>query len=164
MIILQYFPNNDAGLLFPTNKILRSMKIYFSSVFAKFTMFFMLLTCTTFAFTACGDDEDDNLNSAEQDKTGLVGMWKGTVEEDNDTYVVTMCFNADYTGWDNWDNEKETFTWYTDGDRLVFVYPEEDGGYDVDEYIYKVAGNKLYLYDYDDETGEKELECLLTRQ
>lgn len=139
------------------------MKKSLSSVFAKFTMFFMLLTCTTFAFTACGDDEDDNVGSAEQDKTGLVGVWKGTVEDEG-TYMLTMCFNADYTGWDTCENEMETFTWYTDGDTLVFVYPEDEGVYDTDEYIYKVAGNKLYLYEYDDQTGEKELVCLMTRQ
>ena len=142
------------------------MKNYFRKSFA---MLFMALACASFAFVACGDDDDENGNSgqqnppAQQDQTGLVGTWKG--HEDGDSYIVTICFNANYTGWDNWDGEKEEFTWYTEGNKLVFVYPEEDhADYDVDEYIYKIAGNQLYLYDFDSQTGEQELENVLTRQ
>lgn len=134
-----------------------------------FVMLFMALACASFAFVACGDDDDENGNSgqqnppAQQDQTGLVGTWKG--HEDGDSYIVTICFNANYTGWDDWDGEKEQFTWYTEGNKLVFVYPEEDhADYDVDEYIYKIAGNQLYLYDFDSQTGEQELENVLTRQ
>ena len=142
------------------------MKNYFRKSFA---MLFMALACASFAFVACGDDDDENGNSgqqnppAQQDQTGLVGTWKG--HEDGDSYIVTICFNANNTGWDNWGGEKEEFTWYTEGNKLVFVYPEEDhADYDVDEYIYKIAGNQLYLYDFDSQTGEQELENVLTRQ
>ena len=143
------------------------MKNYFRKSFA---MLFMALACASLAFVACGDDDDENGNSgqqnppAQQDQTGLVGTWKG--HEDGDSYIVTICFNANYTGWDNWDGEKEEFTWYTEGNKLVFVYPEEDNAdYDVDEYIYKIAGNQLYLYDFDSQTGEQEeLIIVLTRQ
>ena len=49
--------------------------------------------------------------------------------------------------------------------NLSLFYPEEDhADYDVDEYIYKIAGNQLYLYDFDSQTGEQELENVLTRQ
>ena len=142
------------------------MKNYFRKSFA---MLFMALACASLAFVACGDDDDENGNSgqnnppAQQDQTGLVGTWKG--HEDGDSYIVTICFNANYTGWDNWGGEKEEFTWYTEGNKLVFVYPEEDhADYDVDEYIYKIAGNQLYLYELDSQTGEQELENVLTRQ
>ena len=142
------------------------MKNYFRKSFA---MLFMALACASFAFVACGDDDDENGNSgqqnppAQQDQTGLVGTWKG--HEDGDSYIVTICFNANNTGWDNWGGEKEEFTWYTEGNKLVFVYPEEDhADYDVDEYIYKIAGNQLYLYELDSQTGEQELENVLTRQ
>ena len=142
------------------------MKNYFRK---SFVMLFMALACASFAFVACGDDDDENGNSgqqnppAQQDQTGLVGTWKG--HEDGDSYIVTICFNANYTGWDNWGGEKEEFTWYTEGNKLVFVYPEEDhADYDVDEYIYKIAGNQLYLYELDSQTGEQELEVVLTRQ
>ena len=142
------------------------MKNYFRKSFA---MLFMALACASFAFVACGDDDDENGNSgqqnppAQQDQTGLVGTWKGP--DDVYPYTVTICFNANYTGWDNWDGEKEEFTWYTEGNKLVFVYPEEDNAdYDVDEYIYKIAGNQLYLYELDSQTGEQELETVLTRQ
>ena len=143
------------------------MKNYFRKSFA---MLFMALACASFAFVACGDDDDENGNSgqqnppAQQDQTGLVGTWKGP--DDDYPYTVTICFNANYTGWDNWDGEKEEFTWYTEGNKLVFVYPEEDhADYDVDEYIYKIAGNQLYLYDFDSQTGEQEeLIIVLTRQ
>lgn len=132
-------------------------------------MLFMALACASFAFVACGDDDDENGNSgqqnppAQQDQTGLVGTWKG--HEDGDSYIVTICFNANNTGWDNWGGEKEEFTWYTEGNKLVFVYTDADNAdYDVDEYIYKIAGNQLYLYELDSQTGEQELENVLTRQ
>ena len=135
------------------------MKNYFRKSFA---MLFMALACASLAFVACGDDDDEN-PPAQQDQTGLVGTWKG--HEDGDSYIVTICFNANNTGWDNWGGEKEEFTWYTEGNKLVFVYPEEDNAdYDVDEYIYKIAGNQLYLYELDSQTGEQELEVVLTRQ
>ena len=142
------------------------MKNYFRKSFA---MLFMALACASLAFVACGDDDDENGNGgqnnppAQQDQTGLVGTWKG--HEDGDSYIVTICFNANYTGWDNWDGEKEEFTWYTEGNKLVFVYTDADNAdYDVDEYIYKIAGNQLYLYELDSQTGEQELENVLTRQ
>ena len=142
------------------------MKNYFRKSFA---MLFMALACASLAFVACGDDDDENGNSgqqnppAQQDQTGLVGTWKG--HEDGDSYIVTICFNANYTGWDNWGGEKEEFTWYTEGNKLVFVYTDADNAdYDVDEYIYKIAGNQLYLYELDSQTGEQELEVVLTRQ
>ncbi|MFW5568201.1 MAG: hypothetical protein ACOCNS_06900 [Bacteroidales bacterium] len=142
------------------------MKNYFRK---SFVMLFMALACASLAFVACGDDDDENGNGgqnnppAQQDQTGLVGTWKG--HEDGDSYIVTICFNANYTGWDDWDGEKDEFTWYTEGNKLVFVYPEEDNAdYDVDEYIYKIAGNQLYLYELDSQTGEQELENVLTRQ
>lgn len=125
-------------------------------------MLFMALACASLAFVACGDDDDEN-PPAQQDQTGLVGTWKGP--DDDYPYTVTICFNANYTGWDNWGGDKGQFTWYTEGEKLVFVYPEgEKGNYDIDEYIYKVAGNQLYLYDLDYYTGEKELDIVLTRQ
>ena len=143
------------------------MKNYFRK---SFVMLFMALACASLAFVACGDDDDENGNSgqqnppAQQDQTGLVGTWKG--HEDGDSYIVTICFNANYTGWDDWDGEKEQFTWYTEGNKLVCIYPEADNvNYDEDEYIYKIAGNQLYLYDFDSQTGEQEeLIIVLTRQ
>ena len=131
-------------------------------------MLFMALACASLAFVACGDDDDEN-PPAQQDQTGLVGTWKGKYGDKYGNYYyneyITICFNANNTGWDNWGGEKEEFTWYTEGNKLVFVYPEEDhADYDVDEYIYKIAGNQLYLYDFDSQTGEQELENVLTRQ
>ena len=146
------------------------MKNYFRK---SFTIILMVLACFSFAFVACGDDEDDNGNGGQQNsaaqQTGLVGTWKGKNGDKYGNYYyneyIIICFNADYTGWDNWGGEKEEYTWYTEGNKLVFVYPEEDNAdYDVDEYIYKIAGNQLYLYDFDSQTGEQELEIVLTRQ
>ena len=142
------------------------MKNYFRKSFA---MLFMALACASFAFVACGDDEDNNGNGGQQgtqqDQTGLVGTWYGPYTEKGESYMVTICFNANYTGWDDWDGEKEQFTWYTEGNKLVCIYPEADNvNYDEDEYIYKIAGNQLYLYELDSQTGEQELENVLTRQ
>ena len=93
-----------------------------------------------------------------------MGTWKGQYTDDGKTYSLTVCINADYTGWDNFGGEKETFTWYTEGDKVVVVYPEGNNQYDEDEYYYKIAGNQLYLYEWDYYKGEKELVYVLTRQ
>ena len=134
-------------------------------------MLFMALACFSFAFVACGGDDDDKGNggqdtsSEQKDQTGLVGTWNGPFTEKGETYMVTICFKANYTGWDDWGGDKGQFTWYTEGEKLVFVYPDgEKSDYDIEEYIYKVAGNQLYLYWFDSRTGEKELDCVLTRQ
>ena len=134
----------------------------------------MVLACFSFAFVACGDDEDDKGNGGQQNsaaqQTGLVGTWKGKNGDKYGKYYyneyIIICFNANYTGWDNWGGEKEEFTWYTEGNKLVCIYPEADNvNYDEDEYIYKIAGNQLYLYDFDSQTGEQEeLISVLTRQ
>ena len=146
------------------------MKNYFRK---SFTIILMVLACFSFAFVACGDEEDDKGNGGQQNsaaqQTGLVGTWKGKYGDKYGNYYyneyITICFNADYTGWDNWGGEKEEFTWYTEGNKLVFVYPEEDyADYDEDKYIYKIAGNQLYLYEFDSQTGEQELDIVLTRQ
>ena len=149
------------------------MKNYFRK---SFTIILMVLACFSFAFVACGDEEDDKGNGGQQNsaaqQTGLVGTWKGKYDDkygnyyDYDNEYITICFNADYTGWGIYDgDEKEPFTWYTEGNKLTFIYYDEQGVYDEeDSYIYKVAGNQLYLYDFDSQTGEQELDIVLTRQ
>lgn len=141
------------------------MKKSMRTIFVNFAMMFVVLACTTFTLTACGDDNNPTTppGGGGEDQHELVGTWKGMVD-DKGVFELTMCFKADYTGWDNWGGEMEIFTWYTDANKVVFVYPEEAGVYDQDEYIYKVTGNKLYLYEIDYRTGEQELMCVLTRQ
>ena len=138
------------------------MKKSMRTIFANFATLFVVLACATFTLTACGDDNEGSTPPpGEADKTGLVGTWQSTNLQDGNIPLI-MCFNADYTGWDNFNGEKEAFTWYVDGDELIFVYPDIDG-YDQDTYCYAVAGNDLYLYGFDYETGEKELEWHLKR-
>ena len=141
-----------------------------------FTIILMVLACFYFAFVACGDDEDDKGNGGQQNsaaqQTGLVGTWKGKNGDKYGNYYyneyIIICFNADYTGWDIYDgDEKEPFTWYTEGNKLTLVYYDEQGVYDEeDTYIYKVAGNQLYLYWINPQTGvqDQEPEYVLTRQ
>ena len=147
------------------------MKFFFRK---SFTMLFMALACASLAFVACGDDDDENGNSgqrnplAQQDQTGLVGTWKGQYTDDGKTYSLTVCINADYTGWDNFGGEKETFTWYTEGDKVVVIYPEGNNQYYEDVYYYRIDGNQLYLYKWVYYAQEKELVYelvyVLTRQ
>ncbi|MGM9655932.1 MAG: hypothetical protein ACI3ZA_02045 [Alloprevotella sp.] len=143
------------------------MKNFFRKSFA---MLFMALACASFAFVACGDDDDENGNGgqqtppAQQDQTGLVGTWKGQYTDDGQTYSLTVCINADNTGWDNFGGEKEIFTWYTEGDKVVVIYPKGNNKYYENVYYYKISGNQLYLYERDYYTQEKELAYILTRQ
>ena len=90
----------------------------------------MVLACFSFAFVACGDDEDDKGNGGQQNsaaqQTGLVGTWKGKNGDKYGNYYyneyIIICFNADYTGWDIYDGDgEEPFTWYTEGDELTLV-------------------------------------------
>ena len=135
-------------------------------------MLFMALACASFAFVACGDDDDENGNGgqqtppAQQDQTGLVGTWKGQYTDDGKTYSLTVCINADYTGWDNFGGEKETFTWYTEGDKVVVIYPKGNNKYYENVYYYKISGNQLYLYWINQQTGvqHQEPDYVLTRQ
>ncbi|MGM9694380.1 MAG: hypothetical protein ACI3YC_05165 [Alloprevotella sp.] len=135
------------------------------TIFASFAMMFVVLACATFTLTACGDDNNPTTppgGGGGEEQHELVGTWKGPIPTTNDYF--TICFKADYTGWDTWGDEMESFTWYTDDDILVIFYPEEAGGYDQDEYTYKVIGNKLYLYDYNDPSGAHTPLYTLTRQ
>ena len=139
------------------------MKKSMRTIFFYFSTLFVVLACATFTLTACGDaNEGSTPPPGEADKTGLVGTWQSTNLQDGNIPLI-MCFNADYTGWDNFNGERESFTWYVDDDKLIFIYPDIDG-YDQDTYYYAVAGNNLYLYGFDYETGEKELEWHLKRQ
>ena len=141
------------------------MKNYFRKSFA---MLFMALACASFAFVACGDDDDENGNGGQQNsaaqQTGLVGTWKGQYTDDGQTYSLSVCVNADNTGWDNFGGEKEIFTWYTEGDKVVVIYPKGNNKYYENVYYYKISGNQLYLYESDYYTQEKELAYILTRQ
>ena len=141
------------------------MKNYFRK---SFTIILMVLACFSFAFVACGDDEDDKGNGGQQNsaaqQTGLVGTWKGQYTDDGQTYSLTVCVNADNTGWDNFGGEKEIFTWYTEGDKVVVIYPKGNNKYYENVYYYKISGNQLYLYERDYYTQEKELAYILTRQ
>ena len=141
------------------------MKNFFRKSFA---MLFMALACASFAFVACGDDDDENGNGGQQNsaaqQTGLVGTWKGQYTDDGQTYSLTVCVNADNTGWDNFGGEKEIFTWYTEGDKVVVIYPRGNNKYYENVYYYKISGNQLYLYERDYYTQEKELAYILTRQ
>ena len=47
-----------------------------------------------------------------------MGIPLGEVQDNNITQLITYCFNADGTGWDNWNEEQEFFRWYTMGDLL----------------------------------------------
>lgn len=142
-----------------TMKKITSLKFWLMAMFiAMFTM--SLVSCSSDDNNGDGTDDE----TGQIDETGLVGTWKGQYEEKGMVYNLTICFNTNNTGWDTFGGNKETFTWFTEGEKLTVVYPGEKSGFDEDEYIYKIAGKQLYLYWFDSITGEKELECVLTRQ
>ena len=77
------------------------------------------------------------------------------------------CFNADGTGWDNWNGEKETFTWYTKGDILNIIYKDDSpygDGYDEEMFRYAINSNKAYIYELDDKGNNRELLGVFTKQ
>lgn len=130
----------------------------------KFWLMAMFIAMFTMSLVSCSSDDNNGDGTDDEtgqiDETGLVGTWKGQYYEKGFVYNYTICFNANNTGWDIFDDdeEKETFSWYTEGDKLVV-----SKHYTIDEYIYKFVGKQLYLY-WLGPMGEKELECVLTRQ
>lgn len=114
-----------------------------------FTLLFALLVCTTTVFTSCSkDDKNKNKNN---NTSPLVGTWKGESTEGGTTLTVTYCFNADGTGWDNWNEEQEFFRWYTMGDLLCFYYKDatSSDGYDEDIYRFAINNGMAYIYEMD---------------
>ncbi len=67
-----------------------------------------------------------------------------------DYWILVVCFTL-------------TFNWNSEGDILTVVCPDGGKGYDEDEYIFKISGKQLYLYQFDSVTDPKELVVILTR-
>lgn len=111
---------------------------------------------SAFAFTACGDDEDE----AGQDQK-LAGTWveykyvdENLTTGETETQIESnpedpMTFNADGTGYIDFDQSgKYNFNWHTKGDKLTMK--DEDG--ETYTYTYSVSENELRLtYSYTDE-------------
>lgn len=112
-----------------------------------FTLLFALLVCTTTVFTSCSKDDKNKNNNT----SPLVGTWKVVSTEGGTTLTVTYCFNADGTGWDNWNEEQESFRWYTMGDLLCFYYKDatSSDGYDEDIYRFAINNGTAYIYEMD---------------
>ncbi len=141
------------------------------------TLLFVLFICPATIFTACSKDDDNteqgnnnqsNQNNNQQSEThALVGTWQGEVQDKGGVQSVTYCFNADGTGWDNWNGEKEVFTWYTRGDILNIVYRDDSpygDGYDEESFRYAIANNRVYIYELDETGNNKELLGIFTKQ
>lgn len=108
-------------------------------------LFFAVMT--TFSFTACGSDDDDNETpSIERNATTsatIIGKWKVMTFNENGlqdgTYKI-HCFNADGTGYsqqfnpDGTSGGKDPITYTFDGNS-IYVY-DEDG--DIEDVLYNV--------------------------
>ena len=113
------------------------------------------------------EDGKQGTNNQQQEANALTGTWKGEVQDNNITQLITYCFNADGTGWDNWNGEKEAFTWYTKGDILNIIYKDDSpygDGYDEDKYYYTIANNRAYIYECDDDGKKGNLIGVFTKQ
>ena len=96
-----------------------------------------------------------------------MGIPLGEVQDNNITQLITYCFNADGTGWDNWNGEKETFTWYTKGDILNIIYKDDSlygDGYDEEMFDHTTANNRAYIYECDDNGKKGNLIGVFTKQ
>ena len=143
-----------------------------------YIMLFILMVCPVTVFTACSEDDDPteqnnnnqsngNDDNSQTETHALVGTWKGEVTDKGVTRLITYCFMADGTGWDNWNGEKENFTWYTQDDVLNIVYKDDSpngDGYDEDSFIYNIFSNKAYIYEMDDEGKKQDLLGVFTKQ
>ena len=143
-----------------------------------YIMLFILMACPVTVFTACSEDDDpteqnnDNQSNGNGDNSqtethALVGTWKGEVMDKGVTRLITYCFKADGTGWDNWNGEKEDFTWYTQDNVLNIVYKDDSpygDGYDEDSFIYNISSDKAYIYEMDDEGKKQDLLGVFTKQ
>lgn len=119
----------------------------------------------------CSSKDDDDDESSES-TTSIVGTWVGYQGYDG----YTAIFNNDKTGVymepDVYYNYAIDFIWKMTGSNEGRIYWVDDGEiyyYEGDGAVkFKVTGNKMMIYEYDDgyyySGGEWELMCILVKE
>lgn len=123
---------------------------------------FVLILMLPLAFVACSDDDDDDSGSS----SSIVGTWTAEIDDSYEEIEIEITFKADGTGklfeYAYGESYKEEFEYKVKGNILtIYYYDDSYSGYDTVKYIFEIVGNKLYLYDEDD---EDDLEMVLTRE
>ena len=113
------------------------MKKYFSIS----ALALLSVLCFSVTFSSC--DKDDEGSGS------IVGTWKYVDDDPNEECELLVSFYSNGEVLDGWfcngeiTSDSSTGTWSVDGDILFL-----DGDA---EYRFRIKGNKLYLYDIEDE-------------
>ena len=114
-----------------------------------------MLLCAIFmavGFTSCSDDDDDPKNS-------IVGTWMLMIQEEDGQWFCQYNFKSDGSlqvkDWSSEGGEPSSYEatgkWSVAGDILTITINEEDGESYTDSYRFKLDGNKLIIYDYEED-------------
>ena len=118
--------------------------------------FCMVMMAVLFSgyFTACSDDDKDELDS------NLVGIWD-YVSNDSYSEYVELTSNGkiivveSYAGTQQYVEEG---TWWTSGNRFyVKFYDEDDEEYYTEWSYYSLEGDTLYMWGEDEDKSEAEV-------
>lgn len=119
-----------------------------------FRVFGMLL-CAIFmavGFTSCSDDDDD--------EGSIVGTWMLMIQDDYGQWFCQYNFKSDGSlqvkDWSSEDGEPSSYEatgkWSVAGDILtITVDDSEEGESWTEAYRFKLDGNKLIIYDYEED-------------
>lgn len=94
--------------------------------------FICLLVFATL-LTACGGDSNDS---------AIVGTWASPASEVIG-FDISLTFNANGRGSENWDDEAWAFEWETSDDSLMITFEDDDN--DVREMTFEVDGDSLNI-------------------
>ncbi len=105
-------------------------------------------------FTACSDDDKDELDS------NLVGIWD-YVSNDSYSEYVELTKNGKITVVESYAGTQqyvEEGTWWTSGNRFyVKFYDEDDEEYYTEWSYYSLEGDTLYMWGEDENKSEAEV-------
>lgn len=114
-----------------------------STHFSKWVMC-LLLGIFMMGLPACGDDDDDSVDSR------IIGTWQCV--DESDWYIT---FNRDGSGYETDDDEVGLFSYTIKKNTIIFDFVDDDWAFDNPGAEYEIAGDFLSLiFTYD--AGEKE--------
>ena len=115
------------------------------------------MLCTiliSIGFTACGDDDDNEPGS-----NSIVGTWRLSLrDEDGDMWYCQYEFSLKGTlKVKDWSGNNEPAKYEASGkysvsaDVLTLIITEADGETYTEQYKFKIEGNRLIIYDYEED-------------
>jgi len=95
---------------------------------------FICVMLAAVALTACGGGSSDD--------APVVGTWSSPVASEILNFDISLTFNANGSGSENWDDDVWDFEWEVSGDRLTVTFADED---DAREATFEIDGDTLTI-------------------